>query len=317
METNVTEAVTEVVTDPAAETFTETTVPDIVSEAGQVMQAVADGNVDKDILMDFGNALVAYIPTVLAAVAIFIVGKLISKAILKVTDKALGRTRIDPTAQSFLKSMFNIVLSAFVIIIALSALGIPMTSIVTVVGAAGVAIGLALQSSLSNVAGGFIILLTKPFRKGDYIIAGGAEGSVEEITILTTKLVTVDNRVIFVPNGSISSSNVVNFSAEPKRRVDLDFSISYKSDAKAALDIIKQTAAKHEKVLATEPVFARISALGSSEVVITLRIWTMTPNYWDVHFDLIEEVTDALISGGIEIPYNQLDVHIKENVSAK
>lgn len=287
--------------------------PEIISEAGEVIEAVASGNVDKTLLADFGKSLLAYLPTVIAAIVIYIIGKIVAKCVIKLIDKGMGRTRIDKTAQSFLRSLLNIVFSAFVIVISLSVLGIPMTSIITVIGAAGVAIGLALQNSLSNIAGGFIILFTKPFGKGDYIISNGIEGVVDEITILSTRLVTLDNKVVYIPNGMVSSAPLTNFSREDKRRVDLVFGISYDQDFREAVKIISDVMRKHELVLqgGSEEPFVRVSALGESSVDITARAWTKTADYWTVYFDIIEQVKTEFDKNGIEIPYRKLDVNIR------
>lgn len=297
-------------TTTLTEEIIETTAPEIVSEAAHMAQAMASGNVDKTVLTDFADALVGYLPTVVFAIVLYLVGKIAVKIIMKLTDKAMGRSRIDETAQGFLKSLMSITLTAFVIVIALSALGIPMTSIVTVIGTAGVAIGLALQNSLSNVAGGFIILFTKPFSKGDYIVTNGIEGVVEDIKILSTGLKTPDNKVIFIPNGMVSGGTITNYSREEKRRVDLTFGISYESDLKQAVNVIRDVINSHELVLKSEEIFVRLSDLADSALVITVRVWTKTADYWTVHFDLIEQVKNALDENGIEIPYSKLDVHI-------
>ncbi len=294
-------------------TVSETTAPEIVSEAEVVMEAVASGNVDSDMLIDFGKVLLGYLPTVILAIVIFIAGKIVAKIILGVADKAMGRSHIDETAQSFLKSLMSIVLTAFVIVIALSTLGIPMTSIITAIGAAGVAVGLALQNSLSNVAGGFIILFTKPFGKGDYITTNGIEGVVDDIKILSTKLITVDNKIIYIPNGMVSAGTITNFSREEKRRVDLTFSVSYEQDFKKAVKVIHDVIGAHKLVLKDDEPFARVSSLSASSVDISVRAWTKTENYWDVYFDLIEQIKTAFDKNGIVIPYSKLDVNIKES----
>lgn len=291
----------------------ESGAPEIAEEAAHMAEAVARGNVDRTMLQSFGDALVGFLPTVIFAVILYIVGKIAVKIAVKLIDKAMGRTRIEETARGFLMSLLNITLSAFVIVIVLSSLGIPMTSIVTVIGTAGVAIGLALQNSLSNVAGGFIILFTKPFSKGDYITASGIEGIVEEIKILSTALKTNDNKVIFIPNGMVAGGTITNFSREEKRRVDLTFGISYESDFKAAIDTVKEVIGAHELILKEEDCFVRVSGLADSAVIITVRVWTKTADYWTVHFDLIEQVKTAFDEKGIEIPYSKVDVNIRSN----
>lgn len=302
----------ETIMETTAETVAETTAPAIVSEAENVIEAVSAGNVDSSVLKDFTDALIAYIPTVVTAIIIFIVGKIIAKVLVKIIDKGMGRSHIDETAQGFMRSLLSIVFTAFAVVIALSALGIPMTSIVTAIGAAGVAVALALQNSLSNVAGGFLILLTKPFSKGDYISSGGSEGLVEDISILSTKLLTYDNKVIFIPNSMISGSTLVNYSKEENRRIDLKFSIAYEADFGEAKKIISEVIAEHKLILTDPAPFVRICDLAASSVDISVRVWAKTADYWTVYYDLIEQIKYALDRNSIEIPYSKLDVNIKE-----
>ncbi|MGN1105496.1 MAG: mechanosensitive ion channel family protein [Huintestinicola sp.] len=294
------------------ETVIETTAPTIVSEAENVMEAVSNGSVDTTVLKSFTNALIAYLPTVVTAIIIYIVGKIISKILLSIIDKAMGRSRIDETAQGFLRSLIGIIFSAFVIVIALSTLGIPMTSIVTTIGAAGVAVALALQNSLSNVAGGFLILMNKPFVKGDFINTNGNEGTVEDISILSTKLLTLDNKVIYIPNSMISGSTLVNYSREENRRVDVVFSIAYEADFREAIKLISEIIAEHKLILSSIAPFVRVSALSASSVDITVRVWAKNCDYWTVYFDLIEQVKTAFDKNNIEIPYSKLDVNLRE-----
>lgn len=265
--------------------------------------------IDFDFFEKMLDKFVDYLPTLLTALAIFIIGSLINKAMQSLTMKALGKSRLDKTVHGFIKSAVHIVILAFTIIIALSTLGIPMTSIIAAVSAAGLAIGLALQGSLSNVAGGFIVLFSKPFKAGDYISVAGVEGTVEEITILSTKITTVDNKAIYVPNGTVSGSTIVNFSREPLRRVDLSFGISYDDDYHKAIKIIENVISKHEKALKDPAPTVRVGELGASSVNITTRIWTNSADYWDVYFDIIEQVKTAFDENDITFPYNQIYVH--------
>ncbi|MGN0667031.1 MAG: mechanosensitive ion channel family protein [Huintestinicola sp.] len=286
--------------------------PEVVEQAEAVMQAVASGSVDRSMLHDFWDAVIGYIPVVIAAIVIYLIGMLITKIIMKLVNKGMNRTKIDGTAQSFLESLTRIILNAFTIIISLSVLGIPMTSIVTAVGAAGLAIGLALQSSLSNIAGGFLILMNKPFSTGDYICTNGTEGIVSHITILNTTLKTLDNKVIYIPNGTVSNSMLINYSREPERRVDLVFGVSYDCDFRKAEQIVLDICKDHPKIMdQPAPPFARVGELAGSSVNITVRVWTKNSDYWDVYFDLNEQVLTAFAANGITVPFNQLDVHVK------
>ncbi|MCM1522878.1 MAG: mechanosensitive ion channel [Ruminococcus sp.] len=292
------------------ETLTEA--PEIISEAEQVMDAVASGNVDKSVLLDFGQALLNFLPTVIAAVLIYIAGRIIAGILLRLIDKAMGRTHMDRTAQGFLNSVIEIIIKCFVIIIALSVLGIPMTSIITAVGAAGVAVGLALQNSLSNVAGGFIILLTSPFGKGDYIVTNGIEGTVEDIKIMSTKLITGDNKVVYIPNGMVSGSTITNFSRQGSRRVEVKVCVSYEQDFREAVSAIEEVISEHPMIHKDNAPLVRVCALAESSVDILVRVWTDTDNYWTVYYDLLEQIKTKFDDMGIAIPYQKLDVNLKK-----
>ena len=176
----------------------------------------------------------------------------------------------------------------------------------------GVGIGLAVNGALSNLAGGVLILLTRPFRIDDFIEAEGYSGTVEEIHITNTRLRTPDNKILFIPNGSLSNGTIVNYSLQSKRRVDLIFSISFKSDFKKAQQIINEICSVHSLILSDPAPLVRMSEHASSSLLITTRAWTKTDDYWTVKFDLLEQVKERFDAEGIEIPYNQVDVHIKK-----
>lgn len=265
--------------------------------------------IDPDLFETLLKKLTDFLPTLGSALLVFIVGMLVRKITLSVMKKAAGKSRFDKTVNSFLISAVNVLMTAFILIIALSVLGIPMTSIIAVFSAAGLAIGLALQDSLSNVAGGFIILLSDPFKAGDYISAAGSEGTVDEITILTTKIVTPDNKDIYIPNGTLSKATVTNYTREKLRRVDLIFGISYSSDSTAAMEIINGILAAHALTLSDPAPTVRIITLNESSVDITVRVWTRSENYWTVYFDLTEQIKAAFDENGIEIPFRNITVH--------
>ncbi len=276
---------------------------------------VADGlSHFEQFVQNIWNGFVSAIPTILIALVILILGIVFSKIILKLMGKAMDRSRLDLTVNRFAKSAVKIVLYVLVVTIVLTVLGVPMTSIITVIGTAGVAIGLALQSSLSNLAGGFLILFAKPFRVGSYIRCGGEEGTVESISILYTKLLTVDNKAVFIPNGTAANAVVVNFSEMPTRRVDLEFAISYGEDYDRAVKAIETAIAGSPLILrgeGEEP-FIRMSAHKESCIAVAVRLWTKTEDYWTVYFDTIENVRRQFVKDKIEIPYQQLDVHLRE-----
>lgn len=256
--------------------------------------------------------VVNFIPTLLIAIVIYIVGSFLNKLILNLFAKGVEHSKMDKTVQKFLSSVIKIVITALVIIIVLSVLGIPMTSIITVLGTAGVAVGLALKDSLSNVAGGVLLLINRTIKVGDYVEIGAYAGIVEEISILFTKIVTLDNKDIYIPNGTVSTSSLVNYSSESDRRVDLVFGISYDSDHKKAMEAIRSVIDKQQFINKDKDIFVRIGELSASSVNITVRVWTENAHYWDVYFDLIQQVKEKFDEENIHIPYNQLDVHVVE-----
>lgn len=259
-----------------------------------------------------GSSILSVLPTIVLAIIVLIVGLILTKLAVKLLSKGLSKTKLELTVTKFTTQVSKIVLYVLLITIVLSILGIPATSIITVIGTAGVAIGLALQNSLSNVAGGFLLMITKPFKVGDYIITNGVEGTVSAISILHTQLDSATNQAIFVPNGLAINATIVNNSGNPTRRVDLSFSISYNDDFEKARDLILELMEKHPMVLKNPAPMVRMSEHGASAIVITARAWCATADYWDVHFDLTEQVRSAFIANEIEIPFDQLDVHITQ-----
>ena len=263
------------------------------------------------IWMGFLNVL----PTILFALVILVVGFLLSKLAIKLMTKAFERTKLDLTITKFLKSALKIVLYVLLLTVVLSILGVPTTSIITVIGTAGVAVGLALQDSLSNLAGGFLILFSKPFKVGSYIKTNGEEGTVDCINILYTKLITPDNKVIYVPNGMAANAVCVNFTELNHRRIEHNLSISYdESFEKAKESILKALSA--EKLLVTEGEMAPVVLMGGqgdSGIDIIVRAWCETDKYWDAYFGTICRIREQFIADKIAVPFNQLDVHIKND----
>lgn len=259
------------------------------------------------------DSIIHAIPTILLAILILIVGLVACKFCLWLISKGLDKAKVDLTATKFLKQCIRIVLYVVLLIVVLSMLGIPTTSVITVIGTAGVAIGLALQDSLSNVAGGFVLMITKPFKIGDYIIANGVEGTVKQISIVHTRLDSGSNQAIFIPNGQAVNAVVINNSTNDTRRVDLSFSISYEDDYEKARDIITALLESDPKVLKTPAPTVRMLQHGASAVVIATRPWCKTEDYWDVYYATTEAVRAAFIENNISIPYDQLDVHIKKD----
>lgn len=286
----------------------ETTLNDAMQELVQRPEQALDkiGDFFQNIL----NGILNAVPTVLFAVLVLIIGVILCKLSLKLIGRGMERAKTDITVAKFVKQCAKIVLYVLLFIVVLSILGIPTTSVITVIGTAGVAIGLALQDSLSNVAGGFILMVTKPFKIGDYIIINGVEGTVAQISILHTRLDSATNQAIFIPNGQAVNATVINNSGNDTRRVDLTFSISYDDDYERAQRIILDVLAKNDKVLKDPAPTVRMVEHGASAIVIATRPWCNTADYWEVYFTTIEQVRAAFIENNISIPFDQMDIHV-------
>ena len=280
-----------------------------MSDAEQVQKEL--GKVGEWIEGLLPRALDFVIEVALAFVVIIIGMKLI-KWTRKLLKKSLEKNNADTGLVQFLDSLVKYGLYILLALTVLQRFGVQTTSIVAAIGSVGVAIGLALQGSLSNFAGGVIILLLNPFKVGDYIIQGGLEGVVSEIQLFYTTLTTGDNRKIVIPNGQLADNSLVNVTSADTRRVDIKVGVSYKSDVKLAKDILLKLANADADTLKEEgkEPMAAVEELGESSVNMLLRVWTATDNYWDVKFRLTEAVKAAFDDAGIEIPYNQLDVHL-------
>lgn len=254
------------------------------------------------------------LPCIIGALIILAAGYFATKLTLKIMAKGLSMKHIDTTVHKFLMSVVRVTMTVLIVIMALSALKVPMSSIIAAVGTAGLAIGLALQDSLSNVAGGFIILFSQPFKCGDYIKIGNVEGTVDVISILYTRLLTVENQAICIPNGTVSKSTVVNITAEEKRRLELKFSIGYNDDHHKAMELIREIVNSDQRTLHApdEPLIVMCDH-GDSAVILMLRVWVPTEEYWDMRFKFIETVKERFDENGISIPFKQLDVHIENN----
>lgn len=247
--------------------------------------------------------------TILVAVIIYIVGRFVVGLINRVLSKALDRRNLDPSIKSFLKSFVNIMLTVLLLIAVVSALGVNTTSFAALLASFGVAAGMALSGNLSNFAGGLIILLLKPFRVGDYIAAQGFEGTVSEILIFNTVMKTVDNKVIYLPNGALSSGTITNFSREPQRRVDLTVSVEYGQDLEHVKKVLADLFARDSRVLKEPAPFVALSAMSSSSVDLTVRLWVDSANYWGVFFDTQEAIYAEFNKQGISFPFPQLTIH--------
>lgn len=264
----------------------------------------------ESIIDNLSNKSVDLVLKVLAAILIMLIGFKIVSIIEKKLKKPHKISKLDPTVKTFLISFVTISLKLLIIIVVLSVVGVPMASLVTIVGSCAVAIGLALQGGLSNIAGGLMILLFKPFKVGDYISTNGMEGNVKAITMFYTTITTLDNKIVQLPNGSLSNSNIINYSANPKRRVDIDLSVSYNSDIDKVKKIILDVINKEELILEDEEKFVKLRLYAESALIFTLRVWVKTPDYWTVYFNLMEKIKKEFDKNHIEIPYNQIDVHM-------
>ncbi len=269
-----------------------------------------------DFISNFLNKLsdlaTSYIFDVIMALLIIIVGCKLVKFVVKLINKTKGYKKLDEAVRSFLNSFIKIFLYVVVFISAATTLGVPITSFVTILASCGLAVGLALQGSLSNLAGGIMILIFKPFKMGDYIVSGGSEGTVKEINIFYTRLTTPDNKIVTIPNGVLSNSTVVDVTGNATRRVDFVIGISYNSDVKKALEILMELGTTNPYALKDPEPAVLISEYSDSSVNLCLRIWVNTPDYWGALGDIKDRVKDEFDKNNIEIPFPQMDVHVKQ-----
>ena len=227
-------------------------------------------------------------------------------------DRAMERAKMDRGVRTFLRSGLRVTLWMVTVCVLLGYLGVPMTSLVALLSVLGLAVSLAIQGTLSNLAGGIMLLTAHPFSAGDFVEAGGVSGTVEEIGLVYTKLCTVDNKVVYIPNGEVSGKTIVNYSANDKRRVELKFTVSYDAPQQKVKDCMTRVVGEHPLTLPTPEPLIRVSAYGSSSVEYVLRCWCATSDYWEVYFDLLEQVKTAFDKAGVEMTYDHLNVHMVE-----
>jgi len=247
---------------------------------------------------------------IVAAILIFVIGKWVVKKLTVVTKNLMEKAKIDQTLVEFGESLVYFVLLLMVILASLNALGIDTTSFLAVFGAASLAIGLALQGSLANVGAAVLIIIFRPFKVGDFVDAGGATGTVEDINLFSTVIAPLDNRTIIVPNAAIVGGNITNYSMKENRRVDHVFGISYDDDLKLAKETLMQIMVEDERVVQDPAPFVAVSELGDNSVNFTTRAWVKTEDYWDVYFEQIEKVKLTFDEKGLSFPYPQMDVHM-------
>jgi len=257
----------------------------------------------QEVAIEFGLNLIA-------AIVIFVIGRWVAKAITRLVKRIMARRQIDVMLVSFISTLVYYALLAFVIIAALNRLGIQTASVIAVLGAAGLAIGLALQGSLSNFAAGVLIVFFRPFSVGDFIEGGGTMGTVKEITLFTTTLLTPDNRVIIVPNAKLNGDNITNFNVLGQRRMDLVFGVSYDADTDKVKKIMAEEIQKESRFLKEPAPTIGLLELADSSVNFAVRPWVKADDYWDVFFEFQENVKKRLDAEGISIPFPQRDVHV-------
>ena len=284
-------------------------VPVIVEQAKEILDPAKGGELlekGMDLLMQYGLKA-------LAAIAIFIIGRMVAKWAKQLITRMMEKTDVDPMIIGFTSSIAYIAMLAFVVVAALGQLGIQTTSFIAILGAAGLAVGLALQGSLANFAAGFLMIIFRPFKLGDVIEAAGVTGKVDSIHIFTTTLKTSDNKTIIIPNGKLSSDNIINYSTQDTRRVDLTVGVSYDADLKEVRRVLEDIISKEKRVLKDPEHLVAVGELADNSVNFVVRLWVNSGDYWGVTFDMNETIKIRLDEAGIGIPYPQRDIHLYQH----
>lgn len=264
----------------------------------------------ENIIAIITDIAIKYGPKLLGAIVVLIIGNWVINTFIKAISKILENKKTDASLKSFLKSFISILLKVLLVISVLGMVGIEMTSFIAILGAASLAVGMALSGTLQNFAGGVILLIFKPFKVGDFIEAQGYAGTVSEIQIFNTILKTPDNKTIIIPNGGLSTSSMTNYSTEGKRRVDWKFGIGYGDNASKTEQIIKTLCNEDSRILKDPEVFIALSELGDNSVNFIVRAWVESSDYWAVFFDMNKKVYEVFDKEGLTIPFPQMDVHI-------
>lgn len=301
--------------EEAVKNLNELIVPDSVQKArlAEVVTKIAETDYTELINTLLSQAVWVALKIFLALL-IYMVGRLLTRWILRIMDRSFARRDVEASLRSFLRSMVKAVMTILVILAAVQTLGINTTSFLAIFASAGLAVGMALSGTLQNFAGGVILLLLRPYRVGDYITAQGQSGTVKNIGLFSTQLSTGDNRIIYVPNSAISTDIVDNYSQATNRRLDWNISISYGDDIDVARKAILEMLAADSRVL-KEPAapMVAVKELGDNAVILLIRCWTANSNYWGLFWDMNEKMYKELPAKGINFPFPQLDVHIKQN----
>ncbi|MDE5853643.1 MAG: mechanosensitive ion channel family protein [Ruminococcus sp.] len=285
---------------------TTTTIPAVVDTIQEQVDKASG------FFTDITNYFLGILPLLIIAIIVLVVGVLLSRLISRIVSKAMKRSNVEDSARSFLVSVIKTALYVLVIIMALSVLNVPMSSIITVLGAAGLAVSLALQNCLTNLCGGFIILFSKPFASGDTVEIDGALGIVESIGVLYTKMRTFDGKSILIPNGKVSDAKLINYTETPTRRIDLKYDISYTANYDKARQIIMTAVMENSMILGDPAPIIRMNSHNDSSISIAVLVWVNNSDYNEVRYTLNEQVKYLFDKNEIEIPFNQLDVHIIE-----
>lgn len=279
----------------------------MIMEVETVQELVKSG------LNALSSLIFAYGPKLIGAIVVLIVGMWVIKFLTRLATKVMDKRNMDASLKPFFRSLIDITLKTLLVISVLTMLGIAMTSFIAILGAAGLAIGMALSGMLSNFAGGVVLLVFRPFKVGDFIEAQGHSGTVQEIQIFNTVLKTPDNKTIIIPNGGLSTNSMTNFSTEARRRVDWVFGIAYGDDYNKAKNVIKSLCDSDTRILKDPEVFIALSELDDSSVNLVVRAWANSSDYWDIFFDMNEKVYKTFEKEGINIPFPQMDVHLHGN----
>lgn len=296
--------------------MTDTTIADTTQEVTDATQeAVKQVNQLTQYVQDSIPGLITFGLKVLVALVAFFIGRLVIRWIRKIVRRSFERSGADKGVEQFVDSLLKYGLYALLVFSLISSLGFDTTSVAAVLASGGVAIGLALQGSLSNFAGGVLILLLKPFVVGDYIIedTNGKEGTVKEIQIFYTKLSTIDNKTIVIPNGMLTNNSITNATAKDERQLDLRVGISYDADIRQAKSVIENLLIKDECIIKNEQINVFVHELADNAVVLGIRAWVKNEEYWETRWRLLEEIKLLLDENGIEIPYPQMTVHMQKN----
>lgn len=305
-----------------AETTTETVIPTtesatpVVEQSANAAELIKTGQLDE--LLDlFLTGSIDFIGKLLIALLIFFLGRWIIKKIDKVFKRILNNRIDDIALRSFLSTLLNVALFATLVILIINLVGSRTVSLVALIGSIGLALGLAVKDNLANFAGGVMLLFNKPFKGGDYIEAQSVAGTVQAVGILYTTLTTFDNKTVHIPNGPLSIGNIINYSTQSTRRLDLTVNVDYGSDVELVKSLLLDIADKHPQVLKDPAPLSRMVKMNDSSIDFVLRVWTLSGDFWPVTFDLNEQTYDALVKNGLNIPFPQMTVHLAKEAQTE